>query len=177
MTLKHFRVSGLSFALIGCTSISKKATHPIEARAHSFAIYLVAFTPDKPWDAATIGDLATLPLSNEPLLSDADIVSYDFAKHEILTSPAAILSLKSNGSVWGVPFVVVADGERIYVGAITSAASSASISVPTILMWASRFANPLSIDRAYPSPEFGSGPDPRSDERVRVALAGLKELK
>jgi hypothetical protein len=55
--------------------------------------------------------------------------------------------------------------------------SSWGTSVPTILVDFRGFTNELVIERAYPAPGFGVGPDPRSDERIRVALAGLKKLK
>jgi hypothetical protein len=87
------------------------------------------------------------------------------------------LSRLPKPSVWHAPFVAVADGQRIYLGAFGTMLSSSSSPVPTILVDFRDFTNSLTIDRAYPSAGFASGPDPRPDERIRVALAELKKLK
>jgi hypothetical protein len=174
MALKHFIVICLACVLTGCADVS----HPVGRQAHSFAIYSVALTPNMPWRAATLGDLESLPLSNQPVLTDADIVSYDFAKHEIHVKQVdAILSRLPKLTVWGAPFVVMADGQRIYLGAFMSPVSSQSTSVPTIVIWTPADANPLTIERAYPDEGFALKSDPRSDERIRAALIGLKKLK
>ena len=80
-------------------------------------------------------------------------------------------------SVWGAPFVLVADGKRVYLGAFGTVASSYSIPVPTILVDFREFTSWLTIDEGYPTPGFADGPDPRSDMRIRVALGGLRKLK
>jgi len=176
MNLKHLIIIVLASALIGCAGTPKTASGSTEAPAHSFGIYLVAFTADKPWGAATLGDLAALRLANEPVLSDADILSYDFTDHRMLVRRGA-LSRLPKPPVWGAPFVVVADGQRVYLGAFGTMLSSSSTSVPTILVDFAEFTNSLTIGRAYPAPGFATGPDPRSDDRIRLALAGLKKLK
>ncbi len=176
MNPKHLVIIVPVALLIGCVGAPRRAPGSAETSAHSFGIYLVAFTADKPWGAATLGELATLPLAKEPVLSDADILSYDFASHQMLVRRGG-LSRLPNPSVWGAPFVVVADGQRIYLGAFGTMLSSSSTSVPTILVDFRDLTNSLTIDSAYPGAAFAEGPDPRSDERIRVALAGLKKLK
>lgn len=142
---------------------------------HSLGIYLVKFTPEQPWTPATLGSLANLVLYKEPVISDADILSYDFASHTLLVRRSALARLPSP-PVWHQPFVLVADGQRIYVGAFSTMLSSYSSPVPSILVDFRDFTNELSINRGYP-PGFGGGPDPRSDDRIRVALSGLHVLK
>jgi hypothetical protein len=167
---------GLAGILVGCSAATKRATPPVEEQKHSFGIYLVAVTPEKPWDASSLGDLAALTLAKEPVVADGDLLNYDFAHHAMVVKRSALSRLPSP-SVWHQPFVVVADGERIYLGAFGTMLSSWGTSVPTILVDFRGFTNELVIERAYPAPGFGMGPDPRSDERIRVALAGLKKLK
>src|SRR5262249_35271181 len=119
-----------------------------------------------------LGKLTDLALVKEPVLSDADILSYDFATHRFLVRRSALSRLPSP-PVWHTPFVLVADGQRIYVGAFSTMLSSHSSPVPSILVDFRDFTNELSIDRAYPAGGFGTGTDPRSDDRIRSALAGL----
>ena len=83
--------------------------------------------------------------------------------------------------VSGTPFVVVADGEPIYAGVFVTCLSSFSFAVPAI--WVDRAAilpdepaNTLVIDRAYPSSQFGVGPDPRADKRIVASLTALGKL-
>lgn len=176
MRLKHLSVIVVAGILLACTGTPKETTRPAEAQPHSFGIYLVAFTADKPWGPATLGELATLPLAKEPVFSAADILSYGFARHRMFVKREALPHLPQP-SVWGAPFVVMADGQRVYLGAFGTMLSSSSTAVPTILVDFREFTNSLTIDRAYPAPGFAAGPDPRSDHRIRMALAGLKKLK
>jgi hypothetical protein len=176
MILKHIVIMGMAALVAGCSAPPKGAPRYTEPLTHSFGIHLVSFTPTQPWSAAALGDLATLRLDKEPVISDADILTYDFANHKLLVKRSA-LSRMPAPPVWHQPFVVVADGRRIYLGAFGTLLSSYSISVPTILVDFRDFTNELAIDLGYPAPGFAVGPDPRSDERIRKALAGLKKLK
>jgi len=83
-------------------------------------------------------------------------------------------------SIPGTPFVAVADGERIYLGAFTSSFSSIPLSVPCITVPSldtTRPANSVRIDLGYPGPFLKTNIDPRSDERIRKALAALGKVK
>jgi len=173
--LKYIAIIAIAGVLVACTATQKGAPRSA-ARAHSFDIYLVRFTPDQPWTPATLGDLADLALEKEPVLSDADILSYDFATHSFLVRQSA-LSRLPEPPVWHKPFVVVADGQRIYVGAFSTTLSSYPSSVPSIIVSFRRFKNELTICRAYPAPGFATGTDTRSDDRIRAALEGLHKLK
>jgi hypothetical protein len=175
-----------SLLLLGCTNA--KIGHPSgETRTHSFAIYSVTGTPRtgsaaEPWS----GELASLTLEAVPVISDANIVSYYFADHTMVVKPQVVSHLP-HPPVWHIPFVVVADGQRIYLGAFSTQYSSQSACVPSITVdhialdaehwWLRGGTNALLIDRGYPVAGFGVGPDPRSDGRVLQALAGLKKLK
>jgi hypothetical protein len=174
LMLKHIVIIGIAGLLIGCSSPPKE-TPRTETPAHSFGIYLVNGTPQQPWTPATLGSLADIALFREPVLSDADILNYDFTSHKFLVRREA-LSRLPEPPVWHQPFVIVADGQRIYLGAFITLLSSYSSPVPSIVVDVRKFTNELSITRSYPAPGFGDGTDPRGDERIRVALAGLHKL-
>jgi hypothetical protein len=177
MNVKYLIIVAFASILIGCAVPPKATTGPAGTPAHSFGIYLLASTADKPSSAAASGDLAALPLAKEPVLSDADILSYDFANHTMLVTREA-LSRLPKPSVWHMPFVVVADEQRIYMGQFsTILSSSGSSSVPTILVDTAPFTNSLTIYSGYPPPGVVTDPDPRSDERIWLALAMLQKLK
>lgn len=180
-------VLGFAGILVGCASAPKPDAALIKPQTHSFAIYLVTSTPEQPRHAFSPDDLATVTLAKAPVLSDADFVSYSFADHSIMLKPEAVSRLPQP-SVSHAPFVVVADGQRIYLGTFTTLLSSFSSGAPTIVVdhiaagpqrWSffGGGTNTISIERAYPGPEFGQGADPRSDERIHTALAGLRKLR
>jgi hypothetical protein len=146
----------------------------------TFAIYLIA----EPVDARTLARSPRLwkelALSNDPVISQADIISYDFSSHAMRLRIEAIKRLP-RPSVSGTPFVVVVNGERIYQGAFYTSVSSISYAQPVILIDRSERnqaekADVLLIDRAYPSASFATGSDLRSDDRIKSALSNLKKL-
>jgi hypothetical protein len=179
MTPKLFTAVGIAGILLGCSSSPKYGAASTQPQAHSFGIYMVAEKPDRLWTESTLGDLATIKLARAPVISDADIVSYSFTNHTIRLYPFALPRLP-HPPVWHTPFVVVADKQRIYVGAFCTMLSSSSSSVPSIVVddWRPRLGtNELVIYREYPPIYFTPGPDPRPDERIRQALAGLGKLQ
>ena len=141
----------------------------------TFAVYLIDGAPDARTIARDPGQWKELPLSSTPVISDVDILSYDFSKHAMRLRPEAIKRLP-RPSVFGIPFVVVVNGDRIYGGAFYSSFSSVPFALPVIVV---NSPDPdqgvLYIERAYP-PSHAVGVDPRSDERIRNALSTLKKL-
>jgi hypothetical protein len=109
------------------------------------------------------------------LLSQEDILSYAFERHEIKLSPAAAMRL-SEIELAGQPFVVCADQAPIYVGEFMAAFMSRS-SEQVVILWPSMEADPhiIKIQLGYPGVGFYAGENPRSDERILSALeqAGL----
>jgi hypothetical protein len=156
-------------------------TSAIAARPeqNTFGIYLIA----EPVDARTLAHNPTLwkelALSSTPVISQADIISYDFSIHAMRLRLEAIKRLPKP-PVTGTPFVVLVNGERIYQGAFYISASSIPYSQPVILVDRlehdqPRKADVLLIDRAYPA-SFATGRDLRSDDRIKRALTKLKKL-
>ena len=93
--------------------------------ASQFAIYLVAhFIPP----GMEVSDLSQLELQDEPWLSIDDIDFYDFSAH--------LIYLKEGKSLWlapsATPFVVIANGQRCYLGYFYSMISSYIPRGPTI---------------------------------------------
>jgi hypothetical protein len=148
---------------------------------NSFGIYLTAEPVDGNHLDYRKMDWLHVKLETTPVISEADILAYDLTNHW-LTLNAEVFKRLPAPPVWGRPFVVVADGERVYLGAFMTPASSIPAPVPSILLWRSPSRtnlppDTLQIDRAYPTPSFGVGPDPRSDERIKRTLAALHKTK
>jgi hypothetical protein len=151
----------------------------VQSQQNTFAIYLFA----GPIDARTLAheqeEWKQLPLSSVPLISDADIISYDFSNHAMRIGSEALKRLPKP-PVTGTPFVVVVNGERIYQGAFYTSASSIPYSQPVIVVDSptpaqAQRSDLLLIQRAYPA-QMARGEDLRSDERIKSALSKLKKL-
>ena len=163
----------------------ERAAAATTTNAHSFSLFLpredvFSHTPEvedriRAYLKSNPGDI---PLAKDPLISDKDIEAYDWKTHTLTVDPSVAQRLRPP-SVWGTPFVVVADGEPVYVGAFYTLASSQSCPVPVILTVGNlRGANKLVIDRSYASPRPDpSATDPRMDLRVKNSLQALGKLK
>lgn len=122
-------------------------------------------------------DPERIPLAEYKVISDDDIVDYDWPTHTIRLRHSIWFKLREPG-VHGVPFVVVADGTPVYVGAFWTGFSSVSTERPVIMWDYQRKANAVTIERAYPGPSFAAqGTDPRQDKRIRKALSERGKLK
>jgi hypothetical protein len=126
-------------------------------------------------------DIAHVQLAPSPVISAADVISYDFSNHSMKLRPDALARIPSV-PVQGLPFVVVANGQRIYLGTFFTEISSMSSEIPTIAVNKQIVAKDqpkdvLVIDRGYPTDSFGKGPDPRGDPRIKSALAALNKLQ
>ena len=164
------------FGLVLLLTFVSPAATPKES---TFAIYLIAGSVDARVFVQKPGRWKNLPLASTPIISDGDIVAYDFSKHAIRLKPEAIKRLPQP-SVAGTPFVVVVNGERIYPGAFYTMMSSISCDEPVIIVdRATRSqtsgADVLLIEIAYP-PQNAHGKDLRSDVRIRDAFSNLKKL-
>jgi len=165
------RIQAIPAALMSLT-LSAMSAVPVQS---TFAVYLIHGAPEARTLARNPAQWKELPLSATPVISDVDIVSYDFSRHAMKLRPEAIKRLP-RPSVFGIPFVVVVNGDRIYGGAFYSSFSSVPFALPVIVV---NSPDPdqgvLYIERAYP-PSHAVGVDPRSDERIRNAMSTLKKL-
>ena len=147
---------------------------------HSFGIYLVTGPAERSSDSNR-EDLSTLRLADSPIISDADIIAYHWSAHSITVTSNALSDLPKKDT----PFVVVADGQRIYEGVfITPYSALTMVGGATIRVWPlSRTDNALQI--GFEPWQAVEGPpvhlvtlaDPRNDPRIERALATLPELK
>ena len=150
---------------------------------HSFGIYLVTGPSERSSDSGR-EDLSILRLADSPIISDAAIIAYHWSAHSITVTTNALRNLPEP-SVFGTPFVVVADGQRIYQGVFTTPYSSITMyGGATIRVWPfSRTDNPLQIGfdpwQAVGGPpvHFVALAEPRNDPRIERALAALQKLK
>ena len=128
-----------------------------------------------------VGDWSQLRLASSPLITGADVVAYDWPTHTMKLRPAVIAKIPKP-PVDGTPFVVVAQGQRVYLGVFVTSVSSHTFAVPSITVDAvmlnpAQPADTLVIAGAYPSTSSGRVPDPRSDERIKNALTALGKSK
>ncbi len=106
----------------GCRGAAPQAAQP------SLAVYRVP---------GMLGDTRPTPLdelrlSALPLLTDSDLVWYDWSVHEFQVSEDAGRRLPLQ-DVLAPAFVLVVDGVRIYAGAFCTGFSSYSCSAPAIM--------------------------------------------
>jgi hypothetical protein len=106
-------------------------------------------------------------LSPSPFLTENDLTAYHWSTHSFTARPN-IDTLFSQlrwlgGKSSGVPFVVVANGSRIYIGAFWWPYSS---SIPMGAYISTYLASPYIINRWASA----SLPDMRGDERIHSAL-------
>lgn len=123
-------------------------------------------------------DLGKIDIADTPLITDADIVSYNWQKHAFALTDAGFNKLPTGQEVgvYGKPFVVVADGKRCYLGAFWIGIYSISHPNPIIDVTYMPENRIVTIQRAYPSAKFARGDDPRSDKRILKVLTELKKL-
>ncbi len=145
-----------------------------ESQKASFGIYLTQLP------ASTIQQLErnpivleSVPLEPIPLISEKDLIEYTFKTHtmKLTTDGFERISKIKVGSVSvGIPFVVVANGNKAYMGMFWSMASSIPTKYPHIDPMAKEMA-----EKVYGcSTCIGINP-PSVDERVRPYMA-LKAL-
>jgi len=189
----------LGFIYCAFVSLVAAVIHQPAPQTPSFAIYLL----DHPDNYGEPGsrvygqrEVSEFALESTPLISDADILSYDLRQHSMKLTKEALARIPRTPSLHGLPFVIVANGERIYLGIFNRGISSFASGCPTILVdrKAVYFVpykegqNPLPeaqtddilvIDRGYPQSHFThiAEPDPRSDPRIVKTLTELHKLK
>lgn len=125
-------------------------------------------------------------LETPAILTDRDIVSYDWATHSIALTEVGekrIFDYKKR-RVWasdrwvsslpGKEFIVVADGQQCYRGAFWERIWSQSHGEPVIDVY--RRTGTITIQRCYPQ-SFTFGSDPRNDPRIAKLLKELGKLR
>jgi hypothetical protein len=155
-------VFGCALLIGACTDTGTNSS----PQTKGFAIYKLADSTIKAssvWGAS----LDTLELSQTPFLTQADLQSYSWSTHSFVAN-ARVDSDFSHmryqpGKSAGVPFVVVVDQSRIYVGGFWWNYSSAVPQGPFVVTYR---PSPYQIDYHSGAPN----PDRRSDPRIYDAL-------
>jgi hypothetical protein len=156
----------LTFMLGACKAEKEKG----------FALYVVSGISDPRQVDKT--KLADIPLEEDPLIAESDIISYDPETHQMELAEEAYARVNALFSlpvdVDGMPFVVVVGDEPIYSGAFYTPLSSISYSGVVIMQPLGEKARTLSFGLGYPGLDFFEGSDPRSDFRIinRLRVAG-----
>jgi hypothetical protein len=150
-----------------------------QSSARVFDVYLVKEDISPPEMANA--NLAELELEQTPFLSIDDIVAYRSETHEMELTRSASQRVawfeRSALSLGGAPFVICAGGEPIYGGALWTSYSSATYDGIVIDLYPAESGQPLPIRLGYPSPEWFTGEDLRSDPRIYRSLEGAGKLK
>ena len=164
---------GLMILFSGCKGTSKDI-QKTEQQA-KLALFLVKDL--KPYEAYKV-ELDKLSLESTPVLTDSEILEYSWATHEFRLSQDVLLE-RLKGSVpitIGRAFVLVANGERIYLGAFWSHLSS--VSPPDIPIINSIWSREDKYKyKSYKIDYFSNGKDLRKDERIYEVLKKAGKLK
>ena len=144
-----------------------------------FEIYLVA--GDVPTNQFMAADLDDLELMDQALISTIDFISYDKSNHTIELEPNAYQRVRDLFTlpvdVDGMPFVVSVGREPIYRGAFWTPASSLIFEGVTIMEPFTDDSTVIRLEWGYPTEDFVSGADPRSDSRIIETLEAAGKLK
>lgn len=158
----------------GCDSYKRSATSTPEP-TEGFAIYLTEpeISPDR------LAIQSHLQIADEPLLTEADLVQYVWASHEMTLTAAGYEKLHAlKPPTNGISFVVCVNQSPVYAGAFWPAYSSQSwdgVTIDPVLITADRPV--VEIALGYPGSGFYQGADPRGDERIKAALEKAGKLK
>lgn len=158
----------LPFVLGGCVGNSdgtKISNH--------FAIFLVKGVKT---EDAMKAKLEELTLEKEPVITDKDLLSYKWEDHEVkLMKDFDINKHLDKVPVDGLPFVVIADDKRVYLGAFWTPISSLPSNVPVIEVPLMLPQNTLKIKAGYPN-NINSQSDPRSKRIIYDALKSVGKI-
>jgi hypothetical protein len=166
-------------ALSSPQPVPRSVPHPVtpimpDADTHEgeFAIHLVGQSITAvELMSSSINEVA---LEAAPILSQSDIVAYDWETHQMeLTSGGYEKLAELESRVMhegGLGFVACVGEERIYSGAFWSSLSSAVFPGTVIDVNRAVLAQPLTIQLGYPTQKWFEGIDARSDSRIQQSL-------
>jgi len=120
------------FLLIGTALLAfgQDATNSVTASTNALAIYLLAErVPDKQLRDHT-ATVENVKLATSPVLADPDFVTCDVSKNSFVITPRAAIRLGVATFANRVPYVLVAEGHRIYLGVFDTYVSSSGTGLP-----------------------------------------------
>ena len=139
-----------------------------------FAIYLLKNDILTTKDVEGL-ELQALDLEYKPVILYEDIVEYNFENHKVflkekLSNYFGSDSLKIFSKLFGKPFVLIANGTRIYLGSFVTGISSWLPNTPKIVDIAVRNSEKSFLISPAPYYDISSFIDVRNDERIFQAL-------
>ncbi|MDR3601757.1 MAG: hypothetical protein P4L49_14950 [Desulfosporosinus sp.] len=168
--------------LVGCTEnsnnsnkIAVSSLKSNEASNH-FAIFLVKREQTGNAINAKIEDLQ---LETQPVLTDKDLKVYKWKEHILeLRKDFDFNKVLDYVPLSGLPFVVVANDQRVYLGTFWTAISSQIPSLPSVMVLPMSPQNTIHIIAGYhPSNTTNSQFDPRSNQLIHDALKSVGKIK
>lgn len=162
-------------AIGGCAGNPESSVSNSKVTTH-FAIVLVNGVKTSDAIKSNIEDL---PLEAQPILTDKDLISYKWKEHELeLRQDFVFKDSLDNVPLDGLPFVVIANDKRVYLGAFWTPISSLAANIPAITIWPSNIQkNVIKIDAGYPSGLADNKSDPRSNQLIYNALKSVGKIK
>jgi len=162
------------FAIILLIGYCTKDKNPLKPGLYDgFAIYTLSDSTITATDAAQ-KLIDSLILADEPIITDEDLEYYKWSEHAFSLKSKANEKIrdiaKSRQTVFGIPFIVMAKKERIYLGAFWYAFSSIAPAFPTVditnYVLKDYDSNVLIIEKSW----IEDQPDKRGDSRIYQAL-------
>ncbi|MGC7871321.1 hypothetical protein ACPUYX_07275 [Desulfosporosinus sp. SYSU MS00001] len=143
--------------------------------ANHFAIFLVK---GEQAGNAMNTKLEELRLETQPVLTDKDLKVYKWKEHELeLRKDFDLYEVLDYVPLSGLPFVVVANDERVYLGAFWSPLSSQTSSIPSVMVLPMSPQNTIHIISGYPGKTTNSQSDPRGNQKIYDALKSVGKIK
>jgi len=174
--MTKLKISFVAIALLSMWCCSEDTSEE-----YSFEIFVITSTvfPEYPYEPSDFDprkfDIESANLQAVPVISSEHIINYDLANHVITIDPARPLEILQLG-IDGVPFIVVANGKRCYVGTFWNRLSA--LRYPDIpLIFIEDLADDSSFGITPPPWYIHVESDPRDDAEVIKALKGLGLLK
>ena len=139
-----------------------------------FALYLLE---DEDLETKDVQDIALsgLKLRHDPSITYDDILAYQWDEHKLyleekFSSYFGSDTLRVFAKYFGEPFVIIANGERIYLGSFTPGVSSWGSNTPKILDYSVNSIEKSFIISGAPVYNETAYIDIRNDERILLAL-------
>ena len=152
--------------------VSSMKNHQV---SNHFAIFLVK--REQTGNAINI-KIEDLQLETQPVLTDKDLKIYKWKDHSLeLRRDFDFSGLLDYVPLSGLPFVVVANDERVYLGAFWTPISSQTAPIPSVMVLPMSPQNTIHIIAGYPDKTTNSQSDPRSDQLIYDALKSVGKLK
>jgi hypothetical protein len=143
-------------------------------KSEGFAIYLTR----EDISPAKMEALSHVELSDQPIISVEDIITYNAQTHEMKLTPSAFERINElDIPVTGKSFIVCINKEPIYWGAFWTPASSISFDGVTIWKpYNTQEQKIIVLELGYPSSSFYGGEDPRNNTKVLDSLERAGKL-